>query len=124
MPENTEEERNTAAESGLTFPERHWLLLCILVAILSPLVVYWIKGTIDRKNYNQSLEQRTVQGGMGGSTPSGGAVAPGDTARPGSVNPMASPSVHTTTMDTTYSVAAPPQNGSRNHRTTDTVKHH
>jgi hypothetical protein len=113
---------NTAEESGLTFPERHWLLLCILVAILSPLVVHWIQGAVDKKNYGESLEQRTVQGGMGGSTPSGGAVAPGDTSRPGGVNPMASPSVHTTTKDTTYRVAAPPQNGSPNNRTTDTTK--
>ncbi|SRR6185437_14636595 len=124
MAENTAEERNSAAESGLTFPERHWLLLCILVAILSPLVVHWIQGTVDKKNYEQSLEQRTVQGGVGGSTPSGGAVAPGDTARPGSVNPMASPSVHTTTKDTTYKVATPPQNASSNNRSTDTGKPH
>lgn len=99
MAENTAEDKNSAAESGLTFPERHWLLLCILVAILSPLVVHWVQGAANKKNYQQSLEQRTVQGGNGGSSPSGGAVAPGDTPRSGSVNPMASPSVHTDTTN-------------------------
>ncbi|HWB94933.1 MAG TPA: hypothetical protein VG605_23925 [Puia sp.] len=83
---------DTGEDKGLNFAERHWLLLCIFVAILSPLVVHWVQGAAHRESYQESVEQKTVHGGVGGMSPSGGAVAPGDTSRPGSVNPM-TPSV-------------------------------
>lgn len=95
----------TQNDGGLTFPERHWLLLCILMAIFSPLAVHWISAAAHRESYRQSMDQKTVNGGVGGSSPSGGAVAPGDTARPGSVNPMA-PSVHSSDKDSSNKPAA------------------
>lgn len=91
---------DTGEDKGLNFAERHWLLLCIIVAILSPLIVHWVQGAAHRESYRESLEQPVVKGGVGATSPSGGAVAPGDTSRPGSVNPM-TPSVHNSTPDTT-----------------------
>jgi hypothetical protein len=82
----------------LSFPQRYWLLLCILVAIFSPIFVGWLNDAAHHTAYLQSIEARRVQGGSGGSSPSGGAVAPGDTSRPGSVNPMG-PAVHTPAND-------------------------
>lgn len=90
---------DTGEDKGLNFAERHWLLLCILVAILSPLVVHWVRAAAHRESYHETIEQPVVNGGVGASSPSGGAVAPGDTSRPGSVNPM-TPSVHNSTADT------------------------
>jgi hypothetical protein len=86
------------ADNKLSFPQRYWLLLCILVAIFSPFVVQWINAEARHIVYKQAIEHPSVNGGSGGSSPSGGAVAPGDTSRPGSVNPMG-PSVHTATKD-------------------------
>lgn len=91
---------DTGEDKGLNFAERHWLLLCIIVAILSPLVVHWVQAAARRQSYEQTLEQKPLNGGVGATSPSGGAVAPGDTSRPGSVNPM-TPSVHNSTPDTT-----------------------
>src|ERR1700754_685105 len=92
----------------LTFPQRNWFLLCILVAILSPLLVHWIQSGARKVNYQEAIERKPVQGGDGGTSPSGGAVAPGDTARPGSINPMG-PTNKNAVKDTSYKVAAPPQ---------------
>jgi hypothetical protein len=36
----------------LSFPQRNWLLLCIIVAILSPIVVHLLQSGADSKNYN------------------------------------------------------------------------
>jgi hypothetical protein len=82
-------------ENGLTFPQRHWLILCILVAILSPIVVHALQTMAHKTNYNQAMETKPVQGGAGGLSPSGGAVAAGDSAGSG--------------KDTSYKVPVPPQ---------------
>ena len=106
--ENTNDEK-------LNFGQRNWLLLCIIVAILSPVVVHWIQAGAHRESRRESMEQTEVKGGTGGMTPSGGAVAPGDTARPGGVNsmqPANNNEIKDTSnkgKDTTYKVAAPPQ---------------
>jgi hypothetical protein len=86
------------ANERLSLPQRYWLLLCILVAIFSPLVVQWLNAEAHNIAYKQATEHPAVSGGSGGTSPSGGAVAPGDTSRPGSVNPMGS-SAHTSTND-------------------------
>lgn len=91
--------RTENTDRQLSFPQRYWLLLCVLAAIFSPLIVGWLNAEAHHRMYKEATEQRPVNGGSGGSTPSGGAVAPGDTARPGSVNPM-TPAVHTS-ADTT-----------------------
>lgn len=82
----------------LSFPQRYWLLLCILVAVFSPLAVQWLHAAADRFSYHQAVNHPSVKGGEGGSSPSGGAVAPGDTPRPGAVNPM-TPPVHPPVTD-------------------------
>jgi hypothetical protein len=38
----------------LSFPQRNWLLLCIIVAILSPLVVHLLQSGANSKNYNEA----------------------------------------------------------------------
>ena len=96
------------SNEGLSFPQRHWLILCIVVAILSPLLVKSLQALAHKSSYNQAMEQKPVQSGNDGSSPSGGAVATSDTSRPGSVNAM-SPSANKETKDTSYKVAAPPQ---------------
>jgi hypothetical protein len=42
----------------LSFPQRNWFLLCIIVAVLSPLVVHWIQGRADKHNYENSLNMK------------------------------------------------------------------
>jgi len=91
---------DTGEDKGLNFAERHWLLIAIFVAILSPLVVHWVQAAAHRESYHESMDQKPLNGGVGATSPSGGAVAPGDTARPGSVTPM-TPSVHNSTGDST-----------------------
>ncbi|MBS1602919.1 MAG: hypothetical protein JST42_09640 [Bacteroidetes bacterium] len=68
------------------------------VAIFSPIFVGWLNNAAHHTAYVQAIEAERVHGGSGGSSPSGGAVAPGDSSRPGSVNPMG-PSVHTPETD-------------------------
>jgi multisubunit Na+/H+ antiporter MnhG subunit len=70
-------------ESGLTFPQRHWLILCIVVAILSPIVVHAIQTMAHKTNYNEAIEPKR------------------DTSAAGAMPASA--------KDTTYKVAAPPQ---------------
>lgn len=82
------------AERRLSFPQRYWLLLCIFAAIFSPICVGWLNAAAHHMRYKEAIEQHTVSGGSGGSSPSGGAVAPGDSSRPGAINAM-TPSVHT-----------------------------
>jgi hypothetical protein len=50
-------------ESGLTFPQRHWLILCIVVAILSPIVVHALQSMAHKANYNQAMEIKPIPGG-------------------------------------------------------------
>jgi hypothetical protein len=70
-------------ESGLTFPQRHWLILCIVIAILSPIVVQALQNLAHKTNYNQATEVKPVRSGAG--------ALPADA------------------KDTSYKVAAPPQ---------------
>jgi hypothetical protein len=97
-----------SSNDRLSFPQRYWLLLCIVVAIVSPILVNSLQVLAHRTSYNQAMNQKPVQGGNGGLSPSGGAVAPGDTSRPGSVNAMGA-SANRETKNTSYKVAAPPQ---------------
>jgi hypothetical protein len=92
----------------LSFPQRHWFLICIFVAILSPVVVNWVGTLAHKEAHSQSVEQTPVKGGSGGSTPAGGAVPAGGKAQPGSVTPIA-PTNNNEVKDTSYKVAAPPQ---------------
>lgn len=70
----------------LSFPQRNWLLLCILVAILSPLVVHWIQAAAHKESYRQSVDTRPPSVGGAGGTDSSYKVAtpptnpPADTA--------------------------------------------
>jgi hypothetical protein len=64
----------------LTFPQRNWLLLCILVAILSPLVVHWIQAAAHHESYEQSTHIRPTGNEAGGSNPPAGAPAGNDTS--------------------------------------------
>jgi len=42
----------------LSFPQRNWLLLCIIVAILSPFVVHWVHIAARKRVYHQATEIR------------------------------------------------------------------
>jgi hypothetical protein len=64
----------------LSFPQKNWLLLCIIVAILSPLLVSGITAVTHRKLYKESVERN------GAAYPAGDSVA----------------------KDTSYHVATPP----------------
>jgi hypothetical protein len=96
------------SNNHLSFPQRYWFLLCLVVAILSPILVNSLQALAHKTSYNQAMDQKPVHGGAGGLSPSGGAVAPGNTSRPGSVNSMGA-SANRETSDTSYKVAAPPQ---------------
>jgi hypothetical protein len=51
----------------LSFPQRNWFLLCVLVAILSPLIVHWVQNGAHREAYQQAIDTRPpVTGGAGG----------------------------------------------------------
>ena len=81
----------------LSFPQRNWFLLCVLVAILSPLVVHWVQAGAREKVYQQSINTRppstqpnnpATSGGAGGTDtsykvanpPTTNASTPGDTS--------------------------------------------
>jgi hypothetical protein len=73
----------------LSFPQRNWFLLCVIVAILSPLVVHWVQAAAHKQSYQQSVDVRPAHGDSGAT---GGANAGG--------------------KDTSYKVAAPPSTDS------------
>lgn len=82
---------NVENERALSFPQRHWLLLCVCIAILSPLVVTWISAGVHEKLYRQSREQA-----------------------PNGITDVAPPrhdggSTDSVARDTSYHVATPPQ---------------
>jgi len=87
-----------SSNDRLSFPQRYWLLLCIAVAILSPILVNSLQALAHKSSYNQAMDRKPVQGASGSLSPSGGAVAQGDTS-----------SANRETKDTSYKVAAPPQ---------------
>ncbi len=61
----------------LSFPQRNWFLLCILVAILSPLVVHWVQTGAHKESYQQSVDTRPpATGGAGGTDTSYKVAAP------------------------------------------------
>lgn len=70
-------------EARMSFPQRHWLIMCVLVAILSPIAVHAIQNMARKSNYNQAMETKPAASGAG--------------AMPASAK------------DTSYKVAAPPQ---------------
>lgn len=80
---------------------RKGFLLCLAVAIVGPLLVHGIQVAARKEAYRESLEQKPVNGGTGPTSPSGGAVPPGDSARPGSVIPGAGPANNTAVKDST-----------------------
>jgi hypothetical protein len=45
-----------ANDKQLSFPQRNWFLICVLVAILSPLVVHWVTIGAHRVSKQQSLD--------------------------------------------------------------------
>jgi hypothetical protein len=83
-----------ANDKPLSFPQRNWFLLCVLVAILSPLVVNLVRGGARREKYRQSTEIRAADTATGAGTAAGG----NGVAIPGGA----------TGADTSYKVASPP----------------
>ena len=67
---------------NLSFPQRNWFLLCVLVAILSPLSVHFLQTSAQKESYKQSIDIRLS-----------------DSSKPN---------------DTSYKVAAPPDNQAGN----------
>jgi hypothetical protein len=51
------------ANEKLSFPQRYWLLLCIVVAIFSPLVVQWLNAEARHVAYKQASDHPPVNGG-------------------------------------------------------------
>ncbi len=43
-------------KNNLSFPQRNWLLLCILVAIISPLVVHYVGVAARQGSYQQTID--------------------------------------------------------------------
>jgi hypothetical protein len=81
-----------ANDKHLSFPQRNWFILCVIVAILSPIVVHLVASGARSKVYKQSTEVRAA-----------------DTA-------TASPNGAAGT-DTSYKVAAPPGGADTAHAT-------
>jgi hypothetical protein len=60
----------------LTFPQRNWFLLCVIVAILSPLVVHWVQAGARKRVYDQETQVRdTSRSGGAGSNDTSNKVA-------------------------------------------------
>ena len=86
---------NTNDKKQLTFPQRNWLLLCLIVAILSPLAVHLVQGAAREKVYDQAIHPAptasdtsykmsaspgdSAKGGAG-ATPGGTGTSPGGAA--------------------------------------------
>jgi hypothetical protein len=47
-----------AEDRKLSFPQRNWFLICILTAILSPLLVHFIQAGARKESYKQSVDIR------------------------------------------------------------------
>lgn len=43
---------------SLSFPQRNWFLLCVLVAILSPVLVHLLQTGAKKESYKQSIDIR------------------------------------------------------------------
>ncbi|HET6255999.1 MAG TPA: hypothetical protein VFE32_18125 [Puia sp.] len=81
---------NVENERALSFPQRHWLLLCVAVAIISPLLVNGISAEAHHKLHRQSNGSPNGVTGVNPPRP--------DSSASGSLP-----------KDTTYHVATPPQ---------------
>ena len=42
-------------DKQLSFPQRNWLLLCILVAIISPILVHLMQTGAQKENYRDAI---------------------------------------------------------------------
>jgi hypothetical protein len=74
--ENTNDKR-------LSFPQRNWFLLCVIVAVLSPLVVHLLHAGARKHVYDQETEVRdTAQNTGPGSNDTANKVASPPTNRP------------------------------------------
>jgi hypothetical protein len=40
----------------LSFPQRNWFLLCILVAIISPLIVHFVQAGAKKESMQQTMD--------------------------------------------------------------------
>ncbi len=49
---------DNADNKNLSFGQRNWLLLCILVAILSPIIVHFIQTGARKEVHRQAVERR------------------------------------------------------------------
>ena len=96
--------RRTETEVRTGWPLRNWIVMIVVLAIFVPLVYHWVHVAAQKEAHRESLEQKAVNGGTGSSSPAGGAVPPGDSARPGSVVPGATPVNNVATKDVNDSI--------------------
>lgn len=82
---------NVRNEDLLSFPQRHWFLIVVVVAILSPLVFSWVQAAARHRSHQQSVEQPGYPAAGNAATGSGNAATDSGT------------------KDTSYHVATPPQ---------------
>jgi hypothetical protein len=44
---------------NLSFPQRNWFLICVVVAILSPLIVHFLRTGAHKESYKQSVDVKS-----------------------------------------------------------------
>jgi len=44
----------------LSFPQRNWFLICVVVAIISPLTVHFLQASAHKESYKQSIDIHTT----------------------------------------------------------------
>ena len=64
-------------DKKLSFPQRNWFLLCVMVAILSPMVVYWIQNGARKVSHEQTLDIQSKDSSYKVASPPG----PADTSQ-------------------------------------------
>jgi len=52
---------DSAKDKQLTWPQKNWLLLCILVAILSPMITNRIRAGAQRESYKESTHKASTE---------------------------------------------------------------
>lgn len=67
---------------NLSFGQRNWFLLCILVAIISPIVVHYLQIGARRESYKQSVDIRTSDSSKNNDTSNKVAVPPSTNPTP------------------------------------------
>ena len=65
---------------NISFPQRNWFLLCVLVAILSPLLVHLLQTTAQKESYKQSIDIRSSDSSKQNDSSYKVAVPPGNKA--------------------------------------------